>query len=821
MKAAARVMTALVVLLLSATGTTWAQTDESDGSIPRAVREADRLERALLDASQDWTDEALLDLAFGLPTRADRDRALRAERPVLERVRKSRTDMARLMRAIEAAGGLNDPVERDALSRALLIEAVSLPILEARSLLMIGLAEDATLGRAPESGARASLEAAVTIAGKVESASPWADVERGLVLGVGLTALGDYASAQRSLDDAEDALREDPLLADPAYGLAQALSLARAAWAFQREADTSKASDAAQRRLRDVEAVPEAMRSALSLRLLVARAGDPNDQRARVFLAGQLDEVARAALASPAGDDAIVIRQLARVAQVTDLQQGSRWMLGAAVGTALALDAIPRADARARTAALTILLEREREAMGPYAVLVLSALAEALGDCVKSGDCNLDLAMHVAQRAVEARPMHDATRASLERLCRGALESESPLSSAASAGLQVLVAHTHNAPARDALCCQGVIHALESTPEAEDRSSVLDACARADGLIDALEFASSAAATTLLYVCDRLAFDMEHIEREALEGPLLPEQEALRQALAERLVQYAERFEDVRVDGATLDEARVARAYGLLALGDVANALELTRQVTADAQQLPDPFAGSVHLRALLANDRLSEARAWFEEKQNESIVGSMLAAALTQTRALWIGGPELTQSFDQASLGALPGADQRTLALVMQWAVAQGDRWSAPEAALRRGLGWLIAMQDPLAPALTRAWAAHPGGDAATKRERLVLASEAMLSAGDDAGAFALLREVVEAVPPESRRERTYWHASVRIVEILQRQNQNGSRTPTIMREIQRLRLQPTWGSFADCTSAIERIASALGMAPGTQQSE
>ncbi|MCA9293300.1 MAG: hypothetical protein KDA20_05745 [Phycisphaerales bacterium] len=800
---------------------TVAQPADVEGSIPRVVREADRLESVLLDEVHGWSGGALLDLAFGLPTRADRERSLRAEKPVLERVQRARQDMDRLMRAIEAAGGLDDPLERDALSHALLIESVSLPIMEARARLLIGLAQDDTLGHMPSDAARTMLESAVSIAGKVESASAWADAERGLALGVGLTALGDYPAAQRALDDTEDALREDPSLAAPAYGLEQALKLARATWAFQREADTSKASDAAQRRLRDVACISEAQRSALSLRLLVGRAGDPKDQRARVFLAGRLDEAARAALADPASNDEILLAQLARVAKVTGLGESSQWVLGSAVGTALALDDVPRGEARTRTQELTALLERDREAMGPYAVLVLSALAESLADCVAAGDCELDLAAHVAQRSVEARPLHDATRMSLERLCQMAIDLDTPLTPSLDAALQILIAHTTDLANRDVWCCKSIAHILEHDAQAEDESTLLSALNHAQSFIDAIEFASPTSAPTMLFVCDSITYEMLRIERDALESAISSQQQGRLLELAHALARCAGRFEDTNTDLASLQRARTTRAFALLIQGESALALDLTRHVVEHRDGRLDGFAAAVHLRALLANARDNEAQAWFEGAVDDAQAATMLAAALEQTRPLWLGGPELTRSFDRASIGTLSSADQRALALVVQWAVAASAQWSVPETALRRGLGWLIALNNHQASALATALATQPTTDPSISRERIVLAAEAQLADGNDAGAFSLLRDLVAAIPPESRRERAYWQASARIVQVLQRQNANSARTPTIMREIQRLRLQPTWSAFPDCSEAIEQVAATLGMEPAPQAGE
>jgi hypothetical protein len=90
------------------------------------------------------------------------------------------------------------------------------------------------------------------------------------------------------------------------------------------------------------------------------------------------------------------------------------------------------------------------------------------------------------------------------------------------------------------------------------------------------------------------------------------------------------------------------------------------------------------------------------------------------------------------------------------------------------------------------------------------------MLRLGDDAGAFAALRRVVARTPAEDRSARSYWHASMRMLEILVRQNADGSRSEAIAREVRRLRLQPSWGTHTDLSERIERIGLRVGVVEG-----
>lgn len=91
------------------------------------------------------------------------------------------------------------------------------------------------------------------------------------------------------------------------------------------------------------------------------------------------------------------------------------------------------------------------------------------------------------------------------------------------------------------------------------------------------------------------------------------------------------------------------------------------------------------------------------------------------------------------------------------------------------------------------------------------LIGADAAIRARDDAGAFAILRDLVATTPVEERTTRAYWHASMRMLEILARQNDDGSRTPAIAREIRRLKLQPSWGTHEDICARIDAVAAGL----------
>jgi hypothetical protein len=96
---------------------------------------------------------------------------------------------------------------------------------------------------------------------------------------------------------------------------------------------------------------------------------------------------------------------------------------------------------------------------------------------------------------------------------------------------------------------------------------------------------------------------------------------------------------------------------------------------------------------------------------------------------------------------------------------------------------------------------------------ERLRLSAEARIALGDDAGAFADLRRLAQAKSDRVSESAEYWYAWARMLEILQRQNEQGARTRTIRREITRLRATDGYGLCNECAERIERVARSVGM--------
>ncbi len=240
-----------------------------------------------------------------------------------------------------------------------------------------------------------------------------------------------------------------------------------------------------------------------------------------------------------------------------------------------------------------------------------------------------------------------------------------------------------------------------------------------------------------------------------------------------------------------LDPAEPGAAGAWLALrgGDPEAALDLL------ATAAPVSVLERLRLRALLAAGRGDEARALAASGAlDEAALAAAAEGALRETLRERHG---IHEAFPVAPAAADAGID-----------VVRAARAGTPTT-LDGPLAARAAMALLAAPQERRTHDAWPA-TAPWPVWREVAQAEARLRVGDDAGAFALFRGIAERTPAETRGERAYWHASTRIVEILHRRDADGSRRPTIRREIERLRRQPSWNDHPDCTRRIEAVAAA-----------
>lgn len=156
----------------------------------------------------------------------------------------------------------------------------------------------------------------------------------------------------------------------------------------------------------------------------------------------------------------------------------------------------------------------------------------------------------------------------------------------------------------------------------------------------------------------------------------------------------------------------------------------------------------------------------------------------------------------------------QRLAELALRAAALAGVQAADPPATLarhafRREMALsLLALGDPERAAQTLDPGALPAAAPTTIEERLVRA-ESLLAAGDPARAFPAFRDLAAQLERAGSLTRSLWRAWRRMLEVLESQNAQSARTPTIRREIARLRaLDPELGGGVDGRAivALER---------------
>ncbi len=157
---------------------------------------------------------------------------------------------------------------------------------------------------------------------------------------------------------------------------------------------------------------------------------------------------------------------------------------------------------------------------------------------------------------------------------------------------------------------------------------------------------------------------------------------------------------------------------------------------------------------------------------------------------------------------GGAPMGIERAVASLL---VAPDLDSATPADRMRRAWALLVlGAVEEAAPDFRLVLEAEPGWRSA----RLGL-GEALLAAGDDAGAFAQFRDLAAALEAAAERSADYFHAWTRMLEILARQNKDGARTQTIQRECKRLLLTPEVDQCALCRPRLAALARAVGGTP------
>lgn len=248
----------------------------------------------------------------------------------------------------------------------------------------------------------------------------------------------------------------------------------------------------------------------------------------------------------------------------------------------------------------------------------------------------------------------------------------------------------------------------------------------------------------------------------------------------------------LRAQGPSVDEAlrQASRSSvacageALLALGRAQEGWLLVSSLAgATAREEVNPRVARAAVHLLVELGGMSDARAWLERLCDISPDWARWTMAELSDRAWVMVEPAAMGLAADCELEASAEAAIPMLRLVDDAAHCRSMEESDT---YRRRLAWgLIVSGD--------------GRQAARVFEELIAThgrqvdllrglGEARLAYRDDPGAFPVFREIAGALENDGRRDRNYWHSWTRMIQILGRQNGDGSRTATILREARRL---------------------------------
>lgn len=730
---------------------------QHEDSLPDLCRAFDA---ELLRALPPWSDPAFRWALFGVPTDTERERL--------------RTDARNLAALLSAMQPVIDERLREAdrtnqrgIEEAVQLGTVLMPLARARGLLLYAVAVDPAIGSTDES--LRALEQAQRIALQAESVSAWSAAERALIIAAASLRLNQPEPAIESIRTLRDAMREDPLLTEQIAGLARtraALETLLVATARSPvEARDSMPEDPA-----------DAQRLRLRLAAIAAASASTPDEHARL-LSVEADRLANLALDLARDnrfDDPSWVEQIERCeallngANPTRLSQTAQATLRIA-GATRSTDPDATLEGRdlgpltllALTVQLRAINHEDTDLIAPERLAQLGLGFDRLASDTVLGESALEqigllLRVHLSQ------PVQDASEAERDRL-RDLTEVLAARPNASRSNLDLLGAVMQGGPV--------------------ERASTLLEIARRTGAAD--EDARLALGNSANILLDRLVRNQINA---VLDQPTIsPEEE---QHIIDLLARLADPYERAGGETARLTMMRAA------ALSDPQADLAALRAIK------PAPSSNWIHevlttRAALLAGQPLADP----------VTDNTVFAAAIFASR-------DLPQDLDIR--GTIPASD-RTIPAA-QSAIEAGTVLSQRSGVYTRLaiLAFSAALHTDDEETLkrlaaeaeqARARVEHP----ADRAWLSIIGAEAAMRSDDDAKAFGTYRDLVATTPVEDRGTRAYWHASMRMLEILARQNADGSRTPAIAREIRRLKLQPSWGAHEDIRARIERLTSEL----------
>ncbi len=741
-----------------------------------ALEQADEIERWLDWAGLGGSARATL---YGLPAPADKAAIELACRSILSLAQSSARGIDAGIKAHDENDAQTKPEDEERINRAIHARTVRLPLRVARATLMSAAIESDAARRAQ------LIEKARKLAEGAEPVSPWADVERSLLRALAAIATGGEnagAEAQRYLSAAAKSVEEsgDPGALGELFGLerelAGLLALAKrsgvsaalsAVTVDTPGSPTGGAGEARRRALAELRLrlvcgalpVSQAPEQALSGFQGLALAGGPAGSIDAAW--ARLYAILRAGPAPRGGTVQSAMLALARlddgqtdgapaeaVAAVSALAKGDPWVDALALAL---LDREPRGVESRRALAQAGLALSERTSGRAARVGVLSRVRTLLGPLGPRGDSELKRSVFEALREAG-----DPARVQGPGGAWGEKE---------------------------------VLEAMAEQAAPQDAAALL---VRADALADADHPACVACWWRSLDVQLRVAPRTGDAERNIV-------------ATAEKLKtawdawMHNTRHHEWQADPAVREVVESALWDSMLQLDGVERTLAAHENLLGNRTWTPigrDLLVLSATARNAEASQHLHEALGKLDDAAFAEW-GSRLcdrAWAVLLPQAVEFTDARVPPAVESAAatLGVLSGVLER---------FPEASRAAASERCAW-GLLWAGKAVDA-APLFERAI----GGSG--RRIDLVRGlAESKLRTGDDAGAFGLFREITTAAQPGGDHARDYFHAWARMLEILKRQNTDGTRGELISREVNRLRLLEPARFCPTCAERIEAAA-------------
>jgi hypothetical protein len=806
-------------------------------------------EVSAVEAWFEWTALSGSDLSvlFGVPAPADAAAVDLAARSILRLVSSATKHLEAGIAAHDkaqaadaaGAGAAGNPTSDEETTRAVHARTVLLPLRAARAMLLTAAIETNTAKRA------AIAVSASKIAGAAEPVSPWADAERSLLMGIaGLleaterpeaarAALDHIAAARKTITE-PDAPRGLELELGDEVALVSVLGVAMA----QPSADVLKVLDrvleqpammasvqariiAAELRLRIMSpqgvksgvlsaAAPEAAFAGFVAEYDRAeRDGrDPVPALQRLMVASADLVGGRGALADPKSTEvggptsvarsgvssASVVRLLAAVDRV--LTEPSEQSVNAAAN---AVRAMPESSPWRRIGARVMLSASpgtgrtgiEHAPLAPDAAAARLALARAaveLLDAVPEGEDQSRLLTRAADILAPLGPTADldlsekvftlaATHGVNARVTAG--RSQWGLKEVFEARAERSLASRDPAAASDWLKRADELTAPGVPPCAECWWSVMDALLRDADAVDS----KGALIEEVVGRTERAVSTWITLDGRPASVPITPPRAEPDMGLI--LSDIEKRMRPIAID---------VQTWRRLQGGTKPTQPTRIDPLSPDAAVLLESASAS----ETGATDRLRSALERMEPSQGGVWTARLIDRAWAQLR-------RHTRGFIEA-----PGDEPaRNAAAVLALMSSYAD--SLPETASggareRCAWGLLLSSDASAASAMFKRCIAASG-----KRVDLMRGlGESLVAAGDDAAAFGAFRDVSTATAAVGENARDHFHAWARMLEILSRQNTDGSKSALIARESRRLMLLNPATNCAECAERIKAVADA-----------